>query len=157
MLAYLLKFQYPNPLMKGFSDYNTKPFINALRLIKYVNQKCRERGIKEKGISKLEFGIFALSITNYEEVENIAEQLLCFRTETDKLNDSEKEIYIKDFINEYLRDFKNPQENIHEYTDNIIRCLRLTKYIYIRGGGYYIDLEPRRMLEINAILSDLSG
>ncbi len=157
MLAYLLKFQYPNPLMKGFSDYNTKPFINALRLIKYVNQKCRERGIKEKGISKLEFGIFALSITNYEEVENIAEQLLCFRTETDKLNDSEKGIYIKDFINEYLRDFKNPQENIHEYTDNIIRCLRLTKYIYIRGGGYYIDLEPRRMLEINAILSDLSG
>ena len=97
-----------------------------------------------------------MSITNYEEVENIAEQLLCFRTETDKLNDSEKEIYIKDFINEYLRDFKNPQENIHEYTDNIIRCLRLTKYIYIRGGGYYIDLEPRRMLEINAILSDLS-
>lgn len=157
MLAYLLKFQYPNLLMKGFSDYNTKPFINTLRLIKYVNQKCRERGIKEKGISKLEFGIFALSITNYEEVENIAEQLLCFRTETDKLNDSEKEIYIKDFINEYLRDFKNPQENIHEYTDNIIRCLRLTKYIYIRGGGYYIDLEPRRMLEINAILSDLSG
>ena len=157
MLAYLLKFQYPNPLMKGFSDYNTKPFINTLRLIKYVNQKCRERGIKEKGISKLEFGIFALSITNYEEVENIAEQLLCFRGETDRLNDSEKEIYIKDFINEYLRDFKNPQENIHEYTDNIIRCLRLTKYIYIRGGGYYIDLEPRRMLEINAILSDLSG
>lgn len=157
MLAYLLKFQYPNPLMKGFSDYNTKPFINALRLIKYVNQKCRESGIKEKGISKLEFGIFALSITNYEEVENISEQLLCFRAETDKLNDSEKEIYIKNFINEYLRDFKNPQENIHEYTDNIIRCLRLTKYIYIRGGGYYIDLEPRRMLEINAILSDLSG
>lgn len=157
MLAYLLKFQYPNPLMKGFSDYNTKPFINALRLIKYVNQKCRERGIKEKGISKLEFGIFALSITNYEEVENIAEQLLCFRGETDRLNDSEKEIYIKNFINEYLRDFKNPQENIHEYTDNIIRCLRLTKYIYIRGGEYYIDLEPRRMLEINAILSDLSG
>lgn len=157
MLAYLLKFQYPNPLMKGFSDYNTKPFINALRLIKYVNQKCRESGTKEKGISKLEFGIFALSITNYEEVENIAEQLLCFRGETDRLNDSEKEIYIKNFINEYLRDFKNPQENIHEYTDNIIRCLRLTKYIYIRGGGYYIDLEPRRMLEINAILSDLSG
>lgn len=157
MLAYLLKFQYPNPLVKGFSDYNTKPFINTLRLIKYVNQKCSERGIKEKGISKLEFGIFALSITNYEEVENIAKRLLCFRTETDRLNGSEKETYIKNFINEYLRDFKNPQKNIHEYTDNIIRCLRLTKYIYIRGGGYYIDLEPRRMLEINAILSDLSG
>ena len=56
-----------------------------------------------------------------------------------------------------MKDFNNPQKNIHEYTDNIIRCLRLTKYIYIRGGGYYIDLEPRRMYEINAILNDLTG
>ncbi|TWI75738.1 AlwI family type II restriction endonuclease [Treponema putidum] len=35
--------------------------------------------------------------------------------------------------------------------------MRLTKYIYIRGGGYYIDLEPRRRVEIDAILNDLTG
>lgn len=157
MLAYLLKFQYPNPLMKGFSDYNTKPFINTLRLIKYVNQKCKERNIKEKGISKLEFGIFALSITNYKDVETTAEKILEFRTAMDQLDSKQQESYAESFINQYLGDFNNPQKNIHEYTDNLIRCLRLTKYIYIHGGGYYIDLEPRRMVEIEAILKDLSG
>lgn len=39
----------------------------------------------------------------------------------------------------------------------MIRCLRLTKYIYIRGGGYYIDLEPRRIYEIDAILNSITG
>lgn len=158
MLSYLLKFQYPNPLMKGFKDYNTIPFINTLRLIRYVNEKCRKRGIKEKGISKLEFGIFALSITDFENVENIAEKLILFRNKMEALKkDKEKSLYIESYISEYLKDFNNPQKNIHEYTDNIIRCLRLTKYIYIRGGGYYIDLEPRRRVEIDAILNDLTG
>jgi hypothetical protein len=29
----------------------------------------------------------------------------------------------------------------------------LTRYVYIRGGGFYIDLEPRRSVEINALLA----
>ena len=158
MLSYLLKFQYPNPLMKGFKDYNTNPFVNTLRLIRYVNEKYREQGLKEKGISKLEFGIFALSIVDYSEVESISEKLLYFRKQYESLKtDKEKNAYKEKYIAEYLKDFNNPHKNIHEYTDNIIRCLRLTKYIYIRGGGYYIDLEPRRMYEINAILNDLTG
>ena len=158
MLSYLLKFQYPNPLMKGFKDYNTNPFINTLRLIHYVNEKCSKQELKEKGISRLEFGIFALSIVDYLEVENISEKLLDFRKYYESLKtDKEKNTYTEKYIAEYLKDFNNPQKNIHEYTDNIIRCLRLTKYIYIRGGGYYIDLEPRRMYEINAILNDLTG
>lgn len=158
MLSYLLKFQYPNPLMKGFKDYNTNPFVNTLRLIRYVNEKCREQKLKEKGISKLEFGIFALSIVDFSEVESISEKLLDFRKQYESLEtDKEKNAYTEQYIADYLKDFNNPQKNIHEYTDNIIRCLRLTKYIYIRGGGYYIDLEPRRMYEINAILNDLTG
>lgn len=158
MLSYLLKFQYPNPLMKGFKDYNTNPFVNTLRLIRYVDEKCREQKLKEKGISKLEFGIFALSIVDFSEVESISEKLLDFRKQYESLEtDKEKNAYTEQYIADYLKDFNNPQKNIHEYTDNIIRCLRLTKYIYIRGGGYYIDLEPRRMYEINAILNDLTG
>ena len=43
--------------------------------------------------------------------------------------------------------------NLWDYGDNAIRYFRLTRYIYIRGGGFYIDLEPRRMIEIESILS----
>lgn len=43
--------------------------------------------------------------------------------------------------------------NLWDYGDNAIRYFRLTRYIYIRGGGFNIDLEPRRMIEIESILS----
>ena len=33
----------------------------------------------------------------------------------------------------------------------------MTRYIYIRGGGFYIDLESRRMVEINSLLNTYDG
>lgn len=144
--------------MKGFEEYNTRPFVNVLRLIRYVNEKCRERGLKEKGVSKLEFGIFALSIVNFKDVETISDLLLEFRKRLESIkNDKAKMEYSDSYVATYLKDFNNPTKNVREYADNIIRCLRLTKYIYIRGGGFYIDLEPRRAYEIHAILNDLTG
>ncbi|MDE5678811.1 MAG: hypothetical protein K2I01_00020 [Lachnospiraceae bacterium] len=47
----LLKFQYPNPLSRDCKNYNTKPFINTLRLIKRVNALCLLRGEKAKGVA----------------------------------------------------------------------------------------------------------
>lgn len=49
----LLKFQYPNPLSHDCKDYNTKPFINTLRLIRRVNELCVERGLKPKALQKI--------------------------------------------------------------------------------------------------------
>lgn len=160
MLDALLKFQYPNPYESGFQNWNTKPFINTLRLIKEVNHLCKERGMKEKGISKNEFGIFALSLKNYTEINVVAEKIINFRNQYEAISDNnEKEEFQKNYINMYLADFKNPEANVKEYTDNMIRYLRLTKYIYIRGkySNTYIDLEPRRMIEINSILENDNG
>lgn len=160
MLEALLKFQYPNPYEEGFRDWNTKPFINTLRLIKTVNEKCDEKGIKAKGISRLEFGIFALSMKAYDLVEKTADDILSFREQYEAIsNDADKDAFAKEFINNYLSGFKNPEDNVKEYTDNMIRYLRLTRYIYIRGkyANTYIDLEPRRSTEINAILEADQG
>lgn len=160
MLDALLKFQYPNPYEKGFQDWNTKPFINTLRLIKTVNEKCKYKGIKEKGISRLEFGIFALSLRSYTKVEEVADKILEFRNDYDTIDDETlKDEYVKNYIGEYLKNFQNPEKNVREYTDNMIRYLRLTRYIYIRGkySNTYIDLEPRRATEINSILENDSG
>ncbi len=154
----LLKFQYPNPLSPNCKDYNTKPFINTLRLIKRVNELCEERGLKAKGITKDEFGIFVLSIKSYDEVDGKAEALLQYREQMSCLTaDEEKQAYRTAFVESYLPTFQKPVSNTREYADNIIRYVRLTKYIYIRGGGYYIDLEPRRMIEINALLEKDNG
>lgn len=77
----LINWQYPNPLAHDFllSDgYNTKPFLTTLLLIRRVNQLCEERGLSAKGISKKEFGIFALSLINYKDINSTAEKLLSF-------------------------------------------------------------------------------
>lgn len=154
----LLKTQFPNPLSHDRQDYNIKPFIGTLRLIRRVNELCAERGEKAKGISKEEFGIFVLSLKSYLDIDSVAEKLLTFRYKKARCaNNDEQKSFVDTFISEYLINFPNPHKNTREYSDNIIRYLRLTRYIYIRGGGYYVDLEPRRMVEINAILQQDNG
>lgn len=154
MLDSLLKFQYPNPYESGFRTWQTKPFINTLRLIKTVDELCESRGEKAKGISTLEFGIFALSLRSYLDVDIVAQRILEFRKVYHATPDDEKDCFVEEYVNDYLAEFQNPVKNIKEYTDNMIRYLRLTKYIYIRGkyAHTHIDLEPRRMTEINSIL-----
>ena len=151
----LLKHQYPNPSDGGFKNWNIKPFICTLHLIKEVNNLCTQKGLKAKGISTTEFGIFALSLKSYKEVRSTAKRILKFRNKvTEFKNFSERDSFIKNYIKEYLSDFNNPIKNCEEYSDNMIRYLRLTKYIYIRGkyDNTYIDIEPRRLIEINSIL-----
>lgn len=155
-----LKMQYSNPIEIERQTWNSKPFINVLRLIKRVNELCVENKIKEKGLTKIEFGIFALSIRHYDDIEDIAHRVIEFREAYNKLsNNTEKENFRKAYIEEYLADFNNPIKNTKEYTDNVIRYIRPTKYIYIRGkyGNTCIDLEPRRMVEINSILEKDNG
>lgn len=153
VFASLLKTQFPNPLEDGRQDYNVKPFICTVHLIKRVNELCAIHGINAVGISREEFGIFVLSLKSYLDIENVAHRIIAFReTKRTLPTNEEKNEFVHNFISDYLRNFQNPHKNVKEYTDNIIRYLRLTKYIYIRGGGYYIDLEPRRMIEIDAIL-----
>lgn len=154
----LLKTQFPNPLSRDRQYYNIKPFIGTLRLIRRVNELCVERNEKAKGLSKEEFGIFVLSLKSYCDIDYVAENILTLRAEKARCsNDKDRKAFVNNFIAEYLINYKNPHRNIKEYTDNIIRYLRLTRYIYIRGGGYYVDLEPRRIVEINAILEHDNG
>lgn len=160
MLDSLLKFQYPNPYEGGFKNWNTKPFINTLRLVKRVNELCEQSGRKAKGVSTLEFGVFALSLRSYLLVDSTVAQVLKFRESYESYHDdAERDIFVENYIRSYLSDFQNPVKNVREYTDNMVRYLRLTKYIYIRGkySNTYVDLEPRRMTEIESILEHDSG
>lgn len=159
MLDCLLKYQYPNPLESSYRDWNTKPFINTLRLIKRVNELCEENNMSAKGITKTEFGIFCLSMKSFQDVDSVAKTIIEFRKNLISIPNDQQENFINNFTKEYLKNFVSPEHNIKEYTDNMIRYIRLTKYIYIRGkyNNTYIDLEPRRMTEINSILETDNG
>ncbi len=155
-----IKWQYPNPVDREFSDssiYNIKPFILSLQLINRVNELCRENNLKEKGVSREEFEIFVQTLTSYKELGIQAEYLIEFRKKYEKIKEHKlKKKFTQSYKDDFLQDFSNV-DNLKDYADNTIRYFRLTRLIYIRGGGYYIDLEPRRMVEIKALLNTYDG
>ncbi len=160
-----LKWQIPNPDSRDYSDnrdYDIKPFIGTLHLIHSVNQKETARGNKAKGISKKEFSLFAPTLVHYQNISSYAEKIINLRDDLSrKAKQEQREIfdtYKKEFAGEFLGSDQEGEvarllSNLQDYGDNAIRYFRLTRYIHIRGGGFYIDLEPRRSIEISSLLN----
>ena len=159
-----IKWQIPNPDNRDYSEnggYDIKPFIGALHLINSVNQKEIARGKEPKGISKKEFSLFAPTLVNYQDIDSYAVKIINLRDELSDKNRQEQRIISENFKKQFASEFlgSNDQstissllKNLQDYGDNAIRYFRLTRYIHIRGGGFYIDLEPRRSVEVEALL-----
>ncbi len=149
-----LKWQYPNPDANKYkeNEYNIKPFIATLHLIKMVNEICEKKSLTVKGVSKTEFALFFVSLSNYRDIADIANEIIDFRLKYEKIKDeTEKKQFVENYFENRFSQYES-LDNAFEYTDNIIRYFRLTRYIYIRGNGWYIDIEPRRIIEINSLL-----
>ncbi len=162
-----IKWQLPNPDSEDFNEedgFDVKPFIATLRLIDSVNKKWNDKGNNSVGISRKEFLLFVPALINYKNIEKYADEIIRLRFNTSKQKNK------KEFFNKYsysfVEKFFNSKDkklinrtlkNLKEYTDNIIRYFRLTRYFYIRGNGYYVDLEPRRSIEIKALIKLDSG
>jgi hypothetical protein len=150
-----LKWQYPNPDLNKYraeDGHNVKPLIATFHLIKKVNELCAEKGIKEKGVSKAEFALFFTTLSNYTKIEETAKKILQFRNDYNKIKATET---IEKFVEKYFYTHYSEYEswsNAIDYADNVIRYFRLTRFFYLRGNDYYIDLEPRRKIEIDSIL-----
>jgi hypothetical protein len=152
-----LKWQLPNPLSRDFKTedgYNIKPFVGTLHFIRIVNRLCKNAGQKEKGISMVEFSIFVPTLIHWENIKEHAKLLLQFREGLEQQDTQvKKRHFINAFVTENFKDFENATlNNLKEYSDNIWRYFRMTRYFHARGEGYYVDLEPRRAVEIEALL-----
>ena len=162
-LKSFIKWQIPNPSSNDFpdeGDYDVVPFVATLKLISEVNRIETEKGNNAVGISKREFSLFAPSLFKYVDIENYAEQIVKLRAlQKGKTKQERKEIrdnYRKQFSTNFLGTSKQTAidkllQNLRDYGDNAIRYFRLTKFIRIRGNGFYIDLEPNRRIEIEAL------
>ncbi|QQS20798.1 MAG: AlwI family type II restriction endonuclease [Candidatus Moraniibacteriota bacterium] len=163
-LRSFLKWQVPNLDNDDYSQdsgYDIKPFIGALHLIDAVNRKEIARGKEAKGISKKEFSLFVPTLVNYKDIDGYATNLIGLRDKLSGKNRNEQKAifdsYEKEFVSKFLGTKKTSAvsgllKNLRDYGDNAIRYSRLTRYIFIRGGGYYIDLESRRSVEIKSLL-----
>lgn len=162
-LKSFIKWQIPNPANNDFNDngdYDIVPFVATLKLISEVNRIETERGNYPVGISKREFSFFAPSLVKYTEIESYAKKIVELRDlQSGKTKQERKEIcdnYRKQFAIEFLGTNERTEidrllKNLQDYGDNAIRYFRLTKFIRIRGNGFYIDLEPNRCTEIKAL------
>jgi len=158
-----LKWQLPNLFSRDFratDGYAIKPFIATLHLIKEVNRLWQEAGNNPVGISKQEFAIFVPTLINFNAIRDTARKIIEFRNEKEAAEDAL--VFVREYHHNYISEFLDSrntatiEKTVHntiEYTDNIIRYFRLTRYLHIRGNGFYIDLEPRRMIEIESILA----
>lgn len=161
-----LKWQIPNPDSRDYpknGGYDIKPFIGTLHLIHTVNKKEIARGSTAKGLSKEEFSLFAPALIHYRDIDSYAAKIIAVRDELSEKARHEKGIIFdahkKQFASEFLGTDNEAEitkllKNLKDYGDNAIRYFRLTKHIHIRGGGFYIDLEPRRSVEIESLLAD---
>ena len=161
----LLKWQIPFPGSKDYpdnGDYNIKPFVGTLHLIDAVNQREIARGNDPKGISKREFSLFAPTLLRHIDIKDCADKIVALRDQL-KGNSKQKQKEILDaYEREFAQNFLGTDDkdaidkqlrNLRDYGDSAIRYFRLTRYITIRGGGFYIDLEPRRSIETESLLS----
>ncbi len=162
-LRSFIKWQIPNPASNDFTDkgdYNVVPFVATLKLINEVNRIETENGNNAAGISKREFSLFVPSLVKYTDIENYAKQIVELRAlQKGKTKQERKKIrddYRKQFAANFLGTSKQAAinkllTNLKDYGDNAIRYFRLTKFIRIRGNGFYIDLELNRSTEIEAL------
>jgi len=163
---HFLKWQLPNLSSKTFSEddgFAIKPFIGTLHLINEVNNKWVKLGNDPIGISKDEFSLFAPTLVDYRSIkkqaDNLVEYRIGLRSQKDEKSRKQfKEKFRRDFAEKFLRTDNSDEvakllNNLKDYGDNAIRYFRLTRYLYIRGGGFYVDLEPRRTIEIEKLLS----
>ena len=164
-LRMLLKWQIPNPDNKAQfkpGEHDIKPFIGTLHLIQRVNELEKSRGRTSKGISRREFCIFGPTLVHYENIAGYAEQIVDIRKEIEGLSRKEQDERFNLNARTFVGEFYNTDDELtidkklrtlRDYGDNAIRFFRMTRYIHIRGGGFYVDIEPYRTVQIDALLS----
>ena len=163
---FFLKWQLPNPDSRSFSKkdgFNIKPFIGSLHLINEVNKLWFNEGYKPIGINKDEFSLFVPTLINCKDIKQQAQKLIEYRIgiRSQKNNKNKKEfenIFKEKFAKSFLETSETNKvekflENLKDYGDNTIRYFRLTRFLYIRGGGFYVDLEQRRAIELEKLLN----
>ena len=168
-LRSFLKWQIPDSDNRGNSrdmEQDIKPFVGVLHLINEVNQKEIALDNRPKGISKKEFTLFAPTLINSRDVKTYADKIIALRTEMQNSDPENRESVFDAYARQFAATFLSTStkeeitkllKNLKDYGDNAIRYFRLTRYIYIRGNGFYVDLEPRRSVEIDSLLAHDNG
>ena len=158
------KYQINNPYRKNTINVNFFPLV--LNVIKYLDEKYNYKGITRQEIT------FIISWEN-NDYKTLADLIYQFRQQF-KFEASNEVVYehamnlmddstpneilmpaTKTFIESKRRDYKF-DKLIIETPDEVIRKLRLTMLISLRGAGNFIDINSNEKNKIDHILNNYS-
>ena len=159
---YFVKWQLPNPLQRGYKDFDINPFLCTLYIINKVNDLEEQRGNKRKGISKKEFALFIVTLRNYEELDDVCESILKFRDDSKRAPDKNEffkekldEKVIKVFDKHTPSEINKKGNTLQDYADSAIRWFRKTQYIMYRGTKRYIDISQSMLEQAKQLIKNL--
>ena len=151
--------------MKSPTDMLLKEHENILKFIDFLLEKC-EVMEKKKEIDRDFFERAIDFIRNYADKfhhakeEDLLFKELCKDTVEMHCNPVEQMLYEHNLGRDFVKgiedglkksDINKVIKNCKDYLDNTIRYFRVTGYISLRGGGFYIDLEKSRDSSISAL------
>lgn len=159
------KYQVNNPYRSNTIEVNFFPLV--LNVINYLDEKYQRPGISKQDLP------FIITWGN-DDYQTLAEYIFQFR---DKFgyNTSDELVYeyamnllddstpndtiapaTKVFIEQKKRDYKF-EKIISETPDEVIRKLRLTMLISLRGAGRFIDINKNELTKIKHVLATYSS
>lgn len=166
--AYLIalsKYQTNNPWRHNTVQINFLKLV--LQTILYLDEKYKFKGINRKAIS------FIISWGN-SDYKKLAEVIYQFQKEyTEKGYDTPALLYAyamnlfdtdtpdyskasENFIKSKGKDYKD-DKLLKETPDEVIRKLRLSELISLRGNGFRLDVNTAEMDKINYIINNVSN
>ena len=152
-LRQLARWQLPNPLDKTYParrGYWIKPLVGTFHLLKQVNLISVACGLNTSGLSLDEFDAFVPTLINYQKISQTALAVVDVRRACQALAGAERENRQKALIGEYLEGFDT--RRLKAYAEHTRLYFRLTRFIRYSDDRKFVDLEPRRHIEITDAL-----
>ncbi|MDU1308858.1 MAG: AlwI family type II restriction endonuclease [Clostridium perfringens] len=159
------KYQTNNPWRANKVKMNLLTLF--LRSVKLLNEKYNGKGLS---IYELPFLIcwsnnnhvqFVEYIINFRKrygIQNVSDEIkykYCMQLLDDSYNEPVFKEASDDFIEKKKRDYK-PEKLLKESPDELIRKLRLTQVVSLRGNGYFLDLNNLETDKIDYIIKKYS-
>ena len=156
-LRILMKWQVPNPFdaakFPASRGYNIKPFIGFLELVLEVNRLCELSGMKPRGVSFDECGIFALTMIDWRDIEKTARATVSFRRRLEKTPSQNREAFVAHCARAW-----NPGFNLGKLDCKVadtVRYFRMTGMVCHNEdntGAWWVNASPFRNVEISSLL-----
>ncbi|MEI6042518.1 MAG: AlwI family type II restriction endonuclease [bacterium] len=161
---FFLKWQYPNKIEGGYNNFDIKPFVGTLALIRYVNEKWESLGNTPVGLSKLEYQLFVPSLSRADQIYEYVDKIINFRVTKESLTGVAKTTFIKEFSKERAQEISSREDenidsilnDLRDYMDSSVRYFRVSNLIILRGNDNYIDIAKDKKVEVESILNKLT-